>query len=118
MGIALTIFLYFSFYHIDKKKLIKLDLRDNHIEDQGVRHLADALQDNMVNVHFEPFYNFKNEIEEQAEGAIVKDYSVEKTGKARYIKVIAKNRGFCPEWHKGAKDKGKAWIFLDEITVE
>jgi hypothetical protein len=70
------------------------------------------------NVHFEPFYNFKNEIEEQAEGAIVKDYSVEKMGKARYIKVIAKNRGFCPEWHKGAKDKGKAWIFLDEITVE
>jgi len=34
---------------------------------------------------------------------------------SRYIKVIAKNIGVCPEWHKGAGNK--AWIFADEITV-
>jgi len=34
---------------------------------------------------------------------------------ARYIRVIAKNPGTCPEWHDG---KGQAcWIFADEIVV-
>jgi len=33
----------------------------------------------------------------------------------RYIRVIAKNKAICPEWHVGAG--GKAWIFADEITV-
>lgn len=36
--------------------------------------------------------------------------------KIRYIKVIAKNIGKCPEWHAGAG--GKAWIFADEIIVK
>ena len=34
----------------------------------------------------------------------------------RYIRVTAKNRGVCPEWHPGAG--GKAWQFIDEIIVE
>lgn len=38
------------------------------------------------------------------------------TQEARYIKLIAKNIGQCPDWHKGAG--GKAWLFVDEITVE
>ena len=36
--------------------------------------------------------------------------------KARYIKIIAKNSGNCPDWHKGAGEK--SWIFADEIVVE
>ena len=36
--------------------------------------------------------------------------------KTRYIKVVAKNRGICPDWHPGAGSK--AWIFADEITIE
>ncbi|MCX6249557.1 MAG: DUF4838 domain-containing protein [Bacteroidetes bacterium] len=35
--------------------------------------------------------------------------------KARYIRVFAKNRGICPEWHIG--HGGKAWLFADEIEV-
>ena len=35
---------------------------------------------------------------------------------ARYIKVVAKNIGKCPEWHKGAGEN--AWLFCDEIEVE
>ncbi|MCB0283466.1 MAG: sulfatase-like hydrolase/transferase [Calditrichaeota bacterium] len=35
---------------------------------------------------------------------------------ARYIKVHAENRQYCPEWHHGAG--GKAWIFCDEIIAE
>jgi len=36
--------------------------------------------------------------------------------KARFIKVIAKNRGVCPGWHKGAGNP--AWLFADEIVIE
>jgi len=36
--------------------------------------------------------------------------------KFRYLKIVAKNRGVCPPWHKGAP--GKAWIFVDEIIVQ
>jgi len=34
---------------------------------------------------------------------------------ARYIKIHAKNRGLCPEWHKG--DGDPAWLFADEIII-
>ena len=36
--------------------------------------------------------------------------------KARYVKVIAKNAGPCPDWHKGKG--GATWIFADEILIE
>ena len=35
---------------------------------------------------------------------------------ARYIKIVAINRGVCPDWHPGAG--GKAWVFADEIFIE
>jgi hypothetical protein len=35
--------------------------------------------------------------------------------RARFLRIIATNRGTCPPWHKGAG--GKAWIFADEIEV-
>jgi hexosaminidase len=35
---------------------------------------------------------------------------------ARFVKVRAVNISVCPSWHKGAG--GKAWVFVDEITVE
>ncbi|NQV01117.1 MAG: glycoside hydrolase family 92 protein [Bacteroidia bacterium] len=34
---------------------------------------------------------------------------------ARYVKVVAKTPGICPEWHPGAGHP--CWIFADEITV-
>ena len=34
----------------------------------------------------------------------------------RYLKVLAKNIGACPDWHKGAG--GKSWLFVDEIIIE
>ena len=36
--------------------------------------------------------------------------------KARFVKIIAKNAGPCPEWHKGKG--GTTWIFADEILIE
>jgi hexosaminidase len=44
------------------------------------------------------------------------DYSqVRINTSARYIRIVAKNRGICPEGHPGAGEK--AWLFLDEIMV-
>jgi len=37
---------------------------------------------------------------------------------SRYIKIVAKNLGDLPEWHLGAPLNGKAWVFVDEITIE
>lgn len=36
--------------------------------------------------------------------------------KSRYVKVVAKNLGVCPPWHRGAGDE--AWLFADEIIIE
>ncbi len=50
-------------------------------------------------------------------GRIVRAFTLPVTAQTvRYIKVVAKNRGLCPDWHKGRG--GKAWIFTDEITIK
>lgn len=36
---------------------------------------------------------------------------------ATHIKVIAKKLDKLPQWHPGAKDNGKSWIFVDEISI-
>ncbi len=51
------------------------------------------------------------------EGPVLNPFEVKLNAKnIRYVKVMAKNIGICPDWHLGAG--GKAWIFADEITVE
>jgi predicted alpha-1,2-mannosidase len=58
----------------------------------------------------------KNDIPDNREGAMLKDFSLKlKDSSARYIRMVAKNRGVCPEWHPGAGNK--AWIFADEIEI-
>ncbi|MDD4603244.1 MAG: GH92 family glycosyl hydrolase [Bacteroidales bacterium] len=58
-----------------------------------------------------------NDVPEKADGSMVKEFTFDfKPEKIRYVKVVAKNRGICPPWHLGAGKK--AWIFVDEITVE
>ena len=52
----------------------------------------------------------------KVEQGSVKDVSAKiKPVRARYVRVRAKNVGVCPPWHPGAG--GKAWLFVDEITV-
>ncbi len=58
----------------------------------------------------------KNEVSPKESGTILKNFAVDISTKARYVKVVAINRGVCPDWHKGAGNK--AWIFADEIVVE
>ena len=59
----------------------------------------------------------RNDVSPREEGAIIKEFTDRSVDRdARYVKVRAKNRGVCPDWHKGAG--GKAWIFIDEIIIE
>ena len=47
----------------------------------------------------------------------IKEYSVIlKNREVRFIRILAKNIGVCPEWHPG--DSNKAWLFIDEITIK
>lgn len=59
----------------------------------------------------------ENTIPRDKEGSLTTDLMTGPLNKqARYIKVIAKNAGPCPEWHPG---KGEpSWIFTDELVIE
>lgn len=58
----------------------------------------------------------KSNTPERVEKAI-RDYSSpEKSTKARYVRVSAKNFGNCPEWHPG--HGLPVWIFADEINIK
>jgi hexosaminidase len=52
-----------------------------------------------------------------ARAARIKEFSKRLEGvKARFVRVVAKNLGVCPEWHGGKGEN--AWLFADEIVVE
>lgn len=57
-----------------------------------------------------------NQVDEKATGGITQNLGLRfPAQKARYIKMLASNKGYCPEWHPGYPYQGKAWIFMDEI---
>lgn len=57
-----------------------------------------------------------NTVDERESAVTIKNFGIKGDFSARYIKIVGRNRGFCPPWHKG--DGGKSWIFADEISVE
>ncbi len=65
---------------------------------------------------FKEIATIKNDIDKKADGGILKEFTCNKKTKARFVKVLAKNSGPVPQWHKGAG--GKSWIFVDEIIIE
>jgi len=67
-------------------------------------------------VNFQYLSTVKNDISQKDTQVQTRDFGMNIATKARYIKVVAKNTGVCPEWHWGAG--GKAWIFADEITIK
>ena len=58
----------------------------------------------------------KNEIPVDADGAYIQEMEVRPRTNARYVKMVAKTIGTCPEGHVGAGQK--AWIFCDELVIE
>lgn len=64
--------------------------------------------------NFHEVGTIKNDVDEHEDGGIIKDFKVDfNKQKVKYIRVVAKNRGQCPQWHKGYPNP--AWIFVDEI---
>ena len=58
-----------------------------------------------------------NDVSLQTAGAILKEFVANAPRvNARYVRVLAKNIGLCPDGHPGKG--GKAWIFADEIIVD
>ena len=58
-----------------------------------------------------------NDVPDNNPDARIKEFTLFlKDQRARFIKVVGKNRGTCPAWHPGAGQK--AWIFTDEITID
>lgn len=48
---------------------------------------------------------------------ITYDFSIQPYPKRiKYLKIVAKNGGVCPDWHLGAG--GASWLFADEIWVK
>ena len=59
----------------------------------------------------------KNNVPPNQDEAVIQQFAEDSMNrKARYVRIRAKNRGVCPEWHRGAG--GKAWLFVDEIVIE
>ena len=59
----------------------------------------------------------ENDVSRKEDGTFIRQIVVDNISKtARFVKIIAKNAGNCPEWHPGAG--GKTWIFIDEIIIE
>lgn len=58
----------------------------------------------------------ENEIPPQSAERQIQDLKVTCNQSAQYIRIVAHNRGICPEWHSGAGSP--SWLFVDEIIVE
>jgi len=64
-------------------------------------------------VDFELIKAVPNPLSHKEEGTFIQAFSSEIQSNARFINIVGKNIGICPEWHKGSG--GEAWIFADEI---
>jgi hypothetical protein len=47
---------------------------------------------------------------------MIHEFTYSDSFKTRYIKIVAVNRGPCPDWHLGAGNP--TWIFADEIDFK
>ncbi len=62
-------------------------------------------------------YLVPNKISSKESGPVIHEFGAQtRPTRARYVRVTARNMGFCPPWHRGAG--GKAWIFADEFTIK
>jgi len=66
--------------------------------------------------NFQSIGTVKNKVPEKESDVTTENFTLNFSIKTRYIKVLAKNRGTCPDWHVGAGEP--AWIFADEIVVK
>ncbi len=66
---------------------------------------------------FKKVSEINNDIDARKQTLLVKYFTARLNGiEGRYLRVVGKNIGVCPPWHVGAG--GKAWLFVDEVTVK
>ena len=68
------------------------------------------------NVNFNLVGTVENDIDPKETVNKIKNFSLVKEIKAKFVKVKAYNFGKLPEWHQGFG--GDAFIFVDEITIK
>lgn len=69
------------------------------------------------NEDFELIGRAENQITHNQWGVHIQNFETSLIDReVRYIKIVGKNLGICPEWHKGRGNP--SWIFADEITIE
>ncbi|MCK9617463.1 MAG: GH92 family glycosyl hydrolase [Lentimicrobiaceae bacterium] len=92
----------------------------NFLQDQGAWIFMPKKVDFYVSKDGSTFLNAEtvnNPVSEKQDGGIIHTFAMGyKNTTVRFIKIVAQNRGVCPEWHPGAGDK--SWLFADEITIE
>lgn len=58
-----------------------------------------------------------HDVDRKTEGTFTRElWTPELNRKARYITIVAKNAGPCPDWHPSKG--GSTWIFADEVLIE
>ncbi len=66
---------------------------------------------------FKKVAEVKNDADPQKQSLLVKRFIAKlNVAETRYLRVVARNIGVCPPWHVGAG--GKAWLFIDEVTIK
>jgi hypothetical protein len=67
------------------------------------------------NKNFRLVATLSHDVDPKTKGAIVHDFTTNINQSCRYIKVVAKNFGTCPDWHLGGGNP--SWLFTDEIKI-
>ena len=70
----------------------------------------------MNGTDWEEIARIQNDIDQDLQGAFIKEFRTDVWRMARYIRVRAESVGNCPAWHPGAGNK--SWIFADELIIE
>ncbi len=65
--------------------------------------------------NYQELATLQNTLSEREPHVLRKEFAWTGSAETRYLRIVAKNRKTCPDWHPGAG--GKAWIFADEIIV-
>ncbi|MGH7730782.1 MAG: GH92 family glycosyl hydrolase [Candidatus Eiseniibacteriota bacterium] len=118
---------WLGFYGVDMEALVDLGeekelrrLAAGFLQDQNswiFMPRAVAFETSLDGERFEPAGEVANEVDERAEGAVIRDYGVTiAPRRARWVRVRATAPVMCPAWHPGAGNR--SFIFADEIVVE
>ena len=65
---------------------------------------------------FAPFGRATHAVDEKEESTVRAWLGATGSSRARFVRLVAKNYGKCPDWHLGAG--GNAWVFADEIEID